>query len=68
MLAAFCNTGAGGIATNKKISDFVGYCLFVCGYPFSSSGWRYGMNGNPGSCRQPRGKIAAHFEPVMSDW
>ena len=21
-------------------------CLFVCGYPSSSSGWRYGMKGN----------------------
>ena len=26
-------------------------CLFV--YPSSSSGWRYGMNGNSDSCRQP---------------
>ena len=26
------------------------FCLFV--YPSSSSGWRYGMNGNSGSCRQ----------------
>ena len=25
--------------------------LFV--YPSSSSGWRYGMNGNSDSCRQP---------------
>ena len=28
-------------------------CLFVCGYSSSSSGWRYGMNGNLNSCRQP---------------
>ena len=28
-------------------------CLFVCGYPSSSLGWRYNMNGNSGSCRQP---------------
>ena len=27
-------------------------CLFVCGYPSSSLGWRYGMNGNSGSCCQ----------------
>ena len=30
-----------------------GVCLFVYGYPSSSSGWRYGMNGNSGSYRQP---------------
>ena len=34
------------------------YCLsveFVCVwvYPSSSLGWRYGVNGNSGSCRQP---------------
>ena len=28
-------------------------CLFVCGYPSSSLGWKYGMNGNSDSCRQP---------------
>ena len=27
--------------------------LFVCGYPSSFTGWRYSMNGNSGSCRQP---------------
>ena len=27
------------------------FCLFV--YPSFSSGWRYGMNGNSDSCRQP---------------
>ena len=27
--------------------------LFVCVYSSSSLGWRYGMNGNSGSCRQP---------------
>ena len=25
----------------------------VCVYPSSSLGWRYGMNGNSGSCHQP---------------
>ena len=25
----------------------------VCVYPSSSLGWRYGMNRNSGSCRQP---------------
>ena len=25
----------------------------VCVYPSSFLGWRYGMNGNSGSCRQP---------------
>ena len=29
------------------------FSLFVCGYSSSSSGWRYGMNGNSDSCRQP---------------
>ena len=28
-------------------------CVCVCVYPSSSLGWRYGMNGNSGSCRQP---------------
>ena len=28
-------------------------CLFVCDYSSSSSGWRYDMNGNSDSCRQP---------------
>ena len=28
------------------------HCLFVV-TPSSSSGWRYGMNGNSVSCRQP---------------
>ena len=28
-------------------------CLFVCDYPSSSLGWRCGMSGNSGSCRQP---------------
>ena len=28
-------------------------CMCVCVYPSSSLGWRYGMNGNSGSCRQP---------------
>ena len=26
---------------------------FACGYPSYFSGWRYGMNGNSDSCRQP---------------
>ena len=28
--------------------------VVVCDYPSSSSGWRYGTNGNSSSCRQPR--------------
>ena len=28
-------------------------CVCVCVYPSSSLGWKYGMNGNSGSCRQP---------------
>ena len=28
-------------------------CVCVCVYPSSSLRWRYGMNGNSGSCRQP---------------
>ena len=28
-------------------------CVCVCVYPSSSLGWRYGMNGNSGSHRQP---------------
>ena len=27
-------------------------CVCVCVYPSSSLGWRYGMNGNSGLCRQ----------------
>ena len=38
---------------SKKEMTSVSVCLFVYGYPFSSSGWRYDMNGNLGSCRQP---------------
>ena len=30
-----------------------GVCVCVCVYPSSSLGWRYGMNGNSVSCRQP---------------
>ena len=26
---------------------------YCCDFPSSSSGWRYGTNGNSGSCRQP---------------
>ena len=33
----------------KRFSLFV----FVCGYPSSSSGWRYRMSDNSGLCRQP---------------
>ena len=29
------------------------HCVCVCVYSSSSLGWRYGMNGNSGSCRQP---------------
>ena len=36
---------------------FYFYCLFVCGCLSSSSGWRYGMNGNSGSCRLPKLKL-----------
>ena len=32
---------------------FMCVCVCVCVYPSSSLGWRYGMNGNSGSCRQP---------------
>ena len=28
-------------------------CCYCCDYPSSYSGWRYGTNGNLGSCRQP---------------
>ena len=51
------------MAKQKKLNDdmnlsyeisisYFGNCC-CCDYPFSSSGWRYGMNGNSGSCRQP---------------
>ena len=41
-------------STSKSpIVEIIHVCLFVCDYPSSSSGWRYGMNGNSGSCRQP---------------
>ena len=29
------------------------HVVCVCVYPSSSLGWKYGMNGNSGSCRQP---------------
>ena len=40
-------------------------------YPFYILGWRYGINGHPGSRRQPnwiklREKVIAHFESVMN--
>ena len=35
--------------SHAKASSF--FCLFL--YPFSSSGWRYGMNGSSDSCHQP---------------
>ena len=35
-----------------KDTDQEPHCLFVCGYPSSSLGWRYGMKYNSGSCRQ----------------
>ena len=34
-------------------ASFKALCVCVCVYPSSSLGWRYGMNGNSGSCRQP---------------
>ena len=37
-------TGPVTTATNERC---------CCDYPFSSSGWKYGTNGNSGTCRQP---------------
>ena len=39
--------------TRKDTDQNICLCLFVCVYPSSSLGWRYGINDNSGSCRQP---------------
>ena len=63
-----------GVRQGSLFSLLLGQCCCCCcDYRTSSSGWRYGTNGNSGSCRQPnwnpaREKMAAHFEPVMSNW
>ena len=39
------------LAPSTNLSPRQSVC--VCVFPSSSLGWRYGMNGNSGSCRQP---------------
>ena len=38
---------------HSKTFSCVCVCVCVCVYPSSSLGWRYGINGNSGLCRQP---------------
>ena len=47
---SFCKKSVSG---NLKNTNKIIFAVCVCVYPSSSLGWRYGMNGNSGSCRQP---------------